>query len=250
MAFDIGGILGGLMGGAMGQGQAAPPPGSVPATPIDYTGTAGKAADANQAYTNRMQPYLINMRKQGLNQWDPNYSATSSKYSANVLKDLGLGYQLPPELSQQSILGSMGQNASTGWGASAGGVGNAARNLGISELNLYNQRMNTANNWLGTQNAEMNMASNPIGGTAFTPNQVLTGDLTNQGEMNQYQNYLANLASQNSSNAATSLMGMGGTVAGGIMGLPGVSQAAGDLLSGWFGGGGDYSTPPTDFGTN
>jgi len=232
------GLFDNFLGGLFGQSEAAPAPGTVQAKPIDYAGMANQAATTNLSYLNQMMPGAISAYKAGQAQLDPNFPQTQQMVSGDILRDLGLGTQLPQELSQQSILKSMGQGAQTGWagptGVSAGAIGSAARNLGLTGEQLYEQRLNRAQQWMGQQ-------PNPLSITgasqmAFTPTQMANLDLGQQTQMDQYQNYLANRESKNQQAGPASLLEGLGNIAGTIYGMPGVGTAAGSLLTGLFGG--------------
>lgn len=65
-------------------------------------------------------------------------------YTSNILSNLNLGNALPEDVQQQAIRGALQNSAASGFGLSPGGRALAARDLGLTSLQVGQQRRDEA----------------------------------------------------------------------------------------------------------
>lgn len=100
------------------------------------------------------------------NQLDPSILANYRGANQSILDQLNLGTNMSPELQAEITRGLLSTNAASGFGASAGGVGNILYQTAIDKQNLLRQRQQDAlsagSGGLGIAGSFYN-PTNPIG---------------------------------------------------------------------------------------
>lgn len=155
----------------------------------------------------------------------------------SILDQLNLGTQLPPELQDEVVRNALQNNTASGFGLSQGGRGLVARDLGLTGLNLQNQR---------TQNA-MNAAGGlSLTGAAYQPQNEFAAQYASgisqdirgvQAQKDEYENLKEDIRKQNFSSLLNTGGRILGTVAGGIVGAYTGNVAGGMAAGGQIGGG-------------
>lgn len=185
------------------------------------------AANSNIAYNDLMLPALARQGKASEDSVNPYAGQLEQATTKSILDQLNLGGELPDEIKQQVQRSALGSGISSGLGVSPAGRGLVARDLGLTGLDLLNQRINRAAAYTPTAVNLANryfMPSQP-----FNPANV-TGQLEEQNQAEQeraaeeFYNKKSNFA--NMLNTGGRLIG---TVAGGVFGGPMGAQMGGQI---------------------
>lgn len=206
-----------------------------PYNPVDYQGitgqSIGQAANANIAYNNQLGPAYAKLNRQIENIYDPQQGALREATTQSILSELGLGGQIPADVQQQVIQNALQGNAASGFGISSGGRGLVARDLGLTGMDILNQRIGRAASY--TRSA-------PRPGELYNPQTAYTpSDYANLGinEANVNNERLASEFARKEGNKIA-MFNTFGRVAGGVIGgvfggAPGAmmgSQVGGSLI--------------------
>lgn len=134
-----------LIGAVSGQQKASPYTASDTDSYINQAGPL--AAQANINYNNALQPAYTQNQLNAETQYDPNSDNLRHATTNAILDQLNLGGQLPADVIaqiNQSALQSGGQAGIAGMGA---GRNLTARDLGLTSLDLLNNRINSAKSY-------------------------------------------------------------------------------------------------------
>lgn len=190
------------------------------------------------AYNQALAPGLTDIQLGVQNQiYGPAANQLQKNTYQSILDQLSLGSQLPPDVQQQVIQNALQGSSTSGFGVSPGGRGLVAKDLGLTSLDLLNQRQGMA---LGAVN-QLPVSHYMYQPSGFMTPQDIAGDIRGVDAANQEN---AALASAQQSNAFSNLFKTGlqiaGTVAGGFFGGPlgaAAGGAVGSAAGGMFGGG-------------
>lgn len=182
--------------------------------------SAGQVADINRAYA---LP-AANLQRDVENVYDPNQGRLREATTSSILKELGLGGEIPADVQQQVIQNALQGNAAAGFGASNAGRGVVGRDLGLTGLDLLNQRIGRAASY--TRSAPM---ITPSGG--ITSSDIANQILGNQNSQNSFNTFASNIKSQNRVNMIQKPLDMAAGVAGSFFGLGGLMGGAGGFGS-------------------
>lgn len=224
----------------------------------------GQIAPQTIAYNQALAPALTDIQLGVERQYDPNAFALRSATTKSILDNLGLGTSLPPEIQDLVVRNALEGASASGFGASPGGRGLVARDLGLTGLDLASRRRQEA---LGAVRSQPNLNTlyNPESPYGATPGFALASDLRDvQAARDDYENLKEDIRRQNFSNLLSTGFRIAGGVVGGIFGGAAGAQAGqsaggavvqgssvrgvqrpkssdggfGSILSGLFGGGG------------
>ena len=213
---------------------------SVPNAPtVDLAAQQQQAIASNQASLPQAealtgQANLFNQQQitQMLNSVIPNYSGISQSSSANI--EAMLKGQIPNADVQSQELGSVAKSFSGGFGGS-GMQGNlVARDLGISQLNLSQQGLNSAQSWISSMAKMYEPGMGNVQSMFITPQQQAAQ--ANQNANNTFQQqWMSNQISAMPNPQMTALSGLlggvGSSMTGGLGGLGAAAGGAGGGLN-------------------
>ncbi len=170
------------------------------------------AANSNIQYNDILQPALARQGLASSNQVNPYANQLEQATTKSILDQLNLGGELPDEIKQQVQRSALGSGISSGLGISPAGRGLVARDLGLTGLDLLNQRIGRAQQFspIASQSAaRFFMPQMP-----FNPSNV-----TNQLEQqNQAEQERAAEAFYNDKSNFINMLNTGGRVLGGVAG--------------------------------
>lgn len=185
------------------------------------------AANANIKYNDILQPALTRQGLASSNTVDPYANQLEQATSKSVLDQLNLGGQLPAEIQQQVQRSALQSGVASGLGISPAGRTVVARDLGLTGLDLLNQRLSRAQQWAP-------QASN-LASRFFMPQLPFNpANVTNSlEEQNQAEQERAAQAFYNDKSNFANMLNTGGrllgTVAGGVFGGPMGAQMGGQI---------------------
>lgn len=168
------------------------------------------------------------------NQLDPSILANLRGANKSILDQLNLGSAMSPELQAEITRNLLATNAATGFGASAGGVGNVLYQTASDKERLRQQRQNTA---LAAGSSGFQLSKqlyNPdiYSQLGMSQANALAGDIQQaQAAKDEAANLAEDIRRQNFSSLLNTGGRIAGTVAGGIFG-----GGAGAMLGGQIGG--------------
>lgn len=245
-----------FVGDIFGGGSAAAPPQIMSTQDLlgQTYGALQSTVPGVLAYNQALAPGLTDIQLGVQNQiFGPAANKLQQNTYQSILDQLNLGSQLPADVQQQVIQNALQSSGMSGFGVSPGGRGLVARDLGLTSLDLLNQRQNLA---LGAVN-QLPLSHYQYQPSGFMTPQDIAGDI--RGVQAQQQQNEA-MASAQKSNAFSNLFKTGlqiaGTVAGGFFGGPvgamaggALGTAAGGLFGGGSGGGSAIGGPGAGIGS-
>lgn len=147
----------------------------------------------------------------------PGMGNLQSATTKSIADELGLGGNLPQDVKQQVMQGALAGNVSSGFNLGPGGRGMVARDLGLTGLQLQNQRQQNAANWVTSQNPTGTSLSISH---AMDPNSVAGMFAQQNAQQNQIAQNNAAIDSANSSAIWSSLAKYAGMAMGAAAGNP------------------------------
>lgn len=166
------------------------------------------------AYNQAIAPGLTDVQLGVERQYDPNAFALRSATTKSILDNLGLGSSLPPEIQDLVVRNALEGASASGFGASPGGRGLVARDLGLTGLDLGRSRRDEALKATRTQ-TPLDRLWNPQLPYGQSPGMALAGDLR---DVQAAQDNYANLVEDTRRKNFASLLNTGGRIIGGIVG--------------------------------
>lgn len=149
--------------------------------------------------------------------YDPNQGQLREQTTKSILDELGLGGQLPQDVQEIVLRNAFSKGGMSGIGGSQMGRNLAARDLGLTSLDLLNQRIGRAASYTRS-------APRPFQERSFlTPGNLAQTQISGTEAANQADAYSASLRSQNNQNVIKSLGNLAGYIVAGAMGGPGAS---------------------------
>lgn len=243
-------FLGDVGGGALGQRSI---PGRESISTGDLISGMGSAvdplADINIRWNNRLGPAYARTANAVEDIYNPLQRTLRGSTTKSILDELGLGGNISKEDSDRVIREALQGNVASGFGASPGGRGLVARDLGLRELDVKNNRMDRAANFLA-QNPKGYQLYQPQ--TITDPNDVADLMLGNSNAANSYNTFASLLKSQNNKNASGSILNMAGSIFGGMGGMGGGGggiEKSGGIMN-IFGGGRPTGIPAGTVGAD
>lgn len=197
-------------------------------------GSVGPLADVNIAWNNRLAPAYARNSNVVEDIYDPTQRPLREATSKSILDELNLGGSLSQDDQDMVIQKALQGNVASGFGVSPGGRGLVARDLGLRAQDLRDKRIGTAANYT---------LATPKGYQMYQPQTItdptdvanwMSEDAANE---NSYNTFSSLLQSQNDKNAAGGILGMAGSIFGGIGGMTGGGTGGGGI-GGIMGGGG------------
>lgn len=191
---------------------------------------APMAANANLAYNQIYQPGITKLGLDVSNTVNPYANELEKTTTKSILDQLNLGSALPKDVQDLVIQQALEASGATGFGTSNAGRALTARDLGLSSLDLLNQRINTA--------AGFSPVATSMAGRFFRPTEQLGvgevgGALQGQNESRNQRAAEDFYRSEGNKIAAFNTFGrIGGGILGGVFGGP-----AGATLGSSIGGG-------------
>lgn len=211
-------FLGGLFGG--GEQQQYNPPSTQDVINQTY-GALNASVPGVLAYNQALAPGLTGIQLGVEKQFDPNVANLRAATSQSILDQLNLGTALPADLQQQVIQNALEGSAASGFGVGQGGRGLVARDLGLTGLDLLNQRQGTAAGYVRSS-PSLSSLYQPQG---FLDPTTIASDIRNrESAMQQYANAQEAERQAGFANLLKTGLTIAGTVAGGFFG-----SAAGPL---------------------
>lgn len=183
------------------------------------------------AYNNALQPVETGLQLNNQSQiFGPAANQLQKNTYQSILDQINLGSQLPADVQQQVIQNALQGSAASGFGVSPGGRGLVAKDLGLTSLDLLNQRQAAA---LGAVNQlpSSHYQYTPQGQAGIDVGGILNAQSAYQAQQDNYANLQENIRQKNFSNLLNTGGKILGTVAGGIFG-----GAAGAQIGGQIGG--------------
>lgn len=207
---------------------------------------AGQAAGINVDYANAVAPGYARAQRKAEDIYDPNQAKLREATTSSILQQLSLGSALPADVQQQVIQNALQGSSASGFGLSNGGRGLVAKDLGLTSLDLLNDRQDRAAKYTRSAPGPNELFSP----TDFiTPADIADMIIGNQTSQNQFNAFASNLKSQNRANMAETPYreaskgaSLFGSVMGGMTGMGG--------MGGGGGGGGASAEPMWSAGFN
>lgn len=139
------GLFDDLVGGFFGQSEKPnfqnPSPQDVLSQIIS---ASPQIADATVAYNQRLAGPLAQLQRQVEDIYDPNQGKLREQTTQSILQQLGLGGKLPQDVIQSVTQSGLEQGQAAGIGKGIAGRNLVAKDLGLTSLDLLNNRINTA----------------------------------------------------------------------------------------------------------
>lgn len=159
------------------------------------------------------------------NIFDPNQGALREATTSRILADLNLGGAIPAEIQRSVTQSALGSGIASGLGLSPAGRSVVARDLGLTGLDLINDRLQRAMGY--TRSAPvLNEIYNPAS-IGIGPSDVANQIVANQNAQNQFNTFSSGIKSQNLMNAVQTPFRLAGSVLGGAIGGPAFGIGAG-----------------------
>lgn len=218
--------------GAFTNQQSAPQQTIIPTDQLmaqSYGLLNGTIAPGLVDFNKAIAPGLTDVQLGVTNQIDPSILANYRGANKSILDQLNLGSNLPADVQQQVIQNALQSASTSGFGVSPGGRGLVAKDLGLTSLDLLNQRQQAAlqagTTGLGISNRIYDpqyytgLGANLAGGIGEDIRSV-------QAAKDNYANLTADIKAKNFSN----LLNTGGRILGGIIG--GVATGGAGTMTG------------------
>lgn len=215
--------------------QAAPQSTIIPTNDLlnqSFSSLSGQVAPGLVAWNQALAPGLTDVQLGVANQLDPSILANFRGANQSILDQLNLGSSMSPELQAEITRNLLQTNAATGFGASAGGVGNVLYQTASDKENL---RQNRVRNALGAGTSGLSVSKSLYDPLAYSQMGlgVASGIADNIQQVQAAQDEAANMAEDIRRQNFSSLLNTGGrilgTVAGGIFGGPGGAALGGSI---------------------
>lgn len=242
------GMFDDIFGALTGQ-QTAPQQTIIPTDQLlaqSYGMLGGQVAPGLVAFNQALAPGLTDVQLGVANQLDPSVLGNFRGANKSILDELNLGSQLGDELQNEVIKASLQGNTASGFGASAGGRGLVARDLGITGLDLLRRRQQDA---LGAGTSGLGVSNrlfDPQFYSQLGAQQAgaIAGDIQQvQAARDEAVNMAENIRQQNFASLLNTGGRIMGSVAGGIFGGPMGAQMGGSIGGSIFQGGGVAGQP-------
>lgn len=189
----------------------------------------GQIAPQTIAYNQALAPALTDIQLGVESQYDPNAFALRSAYSKSILDNLGLGTSLPPEIQDLVVKNALEGSAASGFGVSQGGRGLVARDLGLTGLELSQNRRNEALNAVRSQRSLGDLYK-PASLYGENAGLAIAGDLRDvQAQKDNYANLVEDTRRKNFASLLNTGGRIAGTVIGGIYGGGAGAQMGGQI---------------------
>lgn len=169
----------------------------------------------------------------------------------SILDQLNLGTQMSPELQAEITRNLLSTNTASGFGASAGGVGNVLYQTALDKEALGRQRRLDALGAGGQGLAQSQTLYNPDLYSQIGTSQAnaIAGDIQQvQAARDELANVTENIRQQNFASLLNTGGKIAGTVAGGIFGGPGGAAIGGNIGGSLIQGGGVGGQPKRSAG--
>lgn len=183
-------------------------------------------------FNQALAPGLVDVQLGVTNQLDPSILGNLRGANASILEQLNLGSQMSPELQAEITRNLLATNAATGFGASAGGVGNVLYQTASEKENLRRRRQQDALS-AGTSGMGLsNRLYDPATYTGLGANLAggVGADIRGvQAAQDELANLTENIRRQNFSSLLNTGGKILGSVVGGIYGGPAGAQMGGQI---------------------
>lgn len=176
----------------------------------------------------------------------PGLFALEEETTQRILENLRLGAQIPEDVRQQVIQSALEGTAASGFGVTPGGRALVARDLGLTSLDILNQRIAQA---AGRAPARQFQPQ----GIGITPGDIASQIIASQNVQNAYNTFASQIRSQNLQQLFATPLRLAGQAFGIYTGLGGLQEqrrlGAGILAAlrgagGAGGGGGFFAQQP------
>jgi hypothetical protein len=188
-------------------------------------------ANQNLDYNERLAAPLTRIQRQAEDVYDPNQGRLREATTTSILNELGLGGALPRDIQDQVIQNAFENAGGAGIGTSQAGRNLVARDLGLTSLDLRNQRLDRAAQ-ITRSAPSLNQIFSPR--ETLSPSDVANLFVSGENAQNQAAQEQAAIESQNRRNLFTTPLNLLGTAAG-IYGNVAGGGTSG-ILSNLFGG--------------
>lgn len=226
-----------LLGGLFGQQSI---PGAVIPSTQDVLGTAlasaPQIAGATVAYNQALAPGLFQTQLDVERMFDPNQARLRQATTQSILDQLALGSAIPADVQDQVIRNALEGSAASGFGVTPGGRGLVARDLGLTSLDLLNQRIGTA--MQATRSAPLPGQLFQPQGIGITPGDVADLVLGNARAQNEYNTFRSQVEAQNRTNLWAQPLNLAASAYGSYTGAKAVGGISNAAMGS--GGGGGY----------
>jgi len=205
-----------------------------------------KMTEATVDYNKRLAPGMAEAQRMGEDVYDPWRGRIRDLSGQMIFEQLGMGGELPPDVSAAIRQAGFEQGALTGTGTSNASGANVARNLGLTSLDLLNNRIgrgatygsNTANLW-----QPQSLGIDPAGAGS-----LFAGQVNQQNAINKYYSDLDFQNTMNLLNRPLELGGKVGNIAGQVVGGVFGTNMGGGVMSAMGGMGGGGGAPFGSYG--
>lgn len=197
------------------------------------TGGAPAVGAANLAYNQALAPGMARLNRQVEDIYDPLQGSLRETTTKSILDQLNLGGQLPQDVQDAVIRTGLQKGQAGGIGRSGLGRNLVGRDLGLTSLDLLNQRINRAADY--TRSAPGPNQLYKMQDIGFTPGDIASIEIANQNAKNEADIYRSNIEARNARNMWEAPLSLAGKV---------VSIAAAAKTGGLMGGG-EAATPIT-----
>lgn len=197
-----------------------------------YGSLSGQVAPGLLAFNQALAPGLTDVQLGVANQIDPSILANFRGANQSILDQLNLGSSMSPELQAEITRNLLATNAATGFGASAGGVGNVLYQTASDKENLRQSRVRNA---LGAGTSGLGVSKSfydPLAYTQIGLQQAggIAQDIRGvQAAKDEAANLAEDIRRQNFSSLLNTGGRIAGTVAGGIFGGAGGAALGGSI---------------------
>lgn len=215
-------LAGGLFGQQSIPGAVIPSTDDIIATSIANT---PKIANATVDYNKILAPGLTQAQLSSEKLYDPRQADLRHATTRSILDQLQLGSTIPKDVQDMVIRNSLEGAAASGFGVTPGGRGLVARDLGLTSLDLLNQRIGTAMN--ATRSApSLNQLYQPQG-IGMTPGDVADLVLGNAQAQNNYNTFKSTVEANNRKNMWEQPLNLAASAYGSYTGAKALGGATG-----------------------
>lgn len=222
-----------LLGGLFGQSDI--PSAYIPSEQ-DVLGSAlgsiPQIAQGTVDYNRLLAPGLMQAQLDVERMYDPNQGRLRQATTQSILDQLNLGSAIPRDVQDQVIRNALEGSTASGFGVTPGGRGLVARDLGLTSLDLLNQRIGTARQ--AVQGAPLPGQLFQPQGIGITPGNVADLYLGAARGRNDYNTFVSQMEAQNAKNLWEQPLNLAASAYGSYTG----AKALGGITGGGGGGGG------------
>lgn len=197
-----------------------------------YGNLNSRVAPGLISFNQQLAPALTDVQLGVANQIDPSILGNFRGANRSILDQLNLGSALPEDLQQAVIQNALEGTSASGFGVSPGGRGLVARDLGLTSLDLLNQRQQAALS-AGTSGLGVSRSFyDPLAYTQFGQSvaQGIGADIRGvQAAQDNMANLTEDIRRKNFSNLLNTGGRILGSVAGGIFGGPMGASIGGNI---------------------